>query len=71
MNITNVKKPMGRPTKRPSESKLAKLYQDHTATEIAYYYGVSKNVVYGWIKYYRKRRKENASQNSSEVKKHE
>ena len=46
-------KACGRPRKRPSESELAALYAEHTATEIAAMYDVSLWTVNNWVQYYR------------------
>jgi transposase len=44
----------GRPSKRPSNEKLAELYQEMTAKEIAKKYKVSEYTVRNWINKARK-----------------
>lgn len=47
------KKTSGRPTIRPTEAELNKLYQKHTAQEIANMYNTKLCTVRAWIKHYR------------------
>lgn len=49
------KKKGGRPTKKPSNEELARLYSEMTAREIGERFGVSVHTVRNWI---RKARKE-------------
>ena len=51
--LSMIIKACGRPRKRPSESELAALYAEHTATEIAAMYDVSLWTVNNWVQYYR------------------
>lgn len=44
----------GRPTKKPDDEELLKLYEDHTAPEIAAMYGVESSTVRSWISKVRK-----------------
>lgn len=44
----------GRPSNRPSNEKLANLYQEMTAKEIAKMYKVSEHTVRNWINKARK-----------------
>lgn len=50
----------GRPTKRPDIAVLSKLYESHTAREIAAIYGVSTATVRGWIYQYRRKDEDHA-----------
>ena len=54
MKMDIPKKKNGRPTKQPNAEVLVKLYEKHTASEIAEMYGVSNNTVYSWISRLRK-----------------
>lgn len=55
------KKKSGRPTKRPQEELLFKMYGHHTAADIAMLYDVPVGTVRSWIRYYR--RKDKAKEN--------
>lgn len=48
------KKSRGRRTNKPDCETLARLYEDHTAEEIAEMYNVSANTVRHWIYLYRR-----------------
>ena len=49
----------GRPSKRPTNTELAMLYQNMTAKQVAEHYGVSEHTVRNWIN---KARKESESE---------
>lgn len=51
--------------KRPAESELAALYQEHTSSEIAEKYGVTTSTVNNWLQYYRKHTTTNEIKNIS------
>lgn len=53
MNMAEFRKAAGRPTNRPSEQELVKLYEEHSASQIAKMYGVTESAVRRWIQYYR------------------
>lgn len=52
--MTIAKKTGGRPSKRPTNTELAMLYQNMTAKEVAEHYGVSEYTVRNWINKARK-----------------
>lgn len=51
--------------KRPTESELAALYQEHTSSEIAEMFGVTASTVNNWLQYYRKHTTTNEIKNIS------
>lgn len=52
--MTIAKKIGGRPSKRPTNTELALLYQNMTAKQIGEHYGVSEYTVRNWINKARK-----------------
>ena len=48
------KKKNGRPTKRPDPDYLIKLYERHTAPELAIMFDVSESTVRSWVSRLRK-----------------
>lgn len=52
--MTIAKKEGGRPSKRPTNTELALLYQNMTAKQIGEHYGVSEYTVRNWINKARK-----------------
>lgn len=53
----------GRPSRRPPTEVLAKMYQEHTAREIAIQYGVSVATVKSWIHRARKAERNEVTRN--------
>lgn len=52
-------------SKRPTETELAALYQEHTSSEIAQMYGVTTSTVTNWVQFYRKNSTTNEIKNIS------
>ena len=54
--MSDEKKPVGRPRVRPSESELAVMYSEHSASYVAEHYGVSLWTARNWVEYYKRKR---------------